>query len=138
MYLLPFIPFILEGNQNNNSDGYVGRSNRRSPPHKRFGQVAINQHVVINRSYSPSPITSHESSPAPDIGHRTSASSLPLGQAKSGMDSEHIKRVGNYYKCTICDARSTSSVEMGKHSQGKKHRLGVMTAELKKQRFLHI
>lgn len=121
-------------NQNNNSDGYVGRSNRRSPHHKRFGQVAVNQHVVINRSYSPSPITSHESSPAPDIVHRTSASSLPLGQAQSGMDSEHIKRVGNYYECKICGARSTSSVEMGKHSQGKKHRLGVMTAELKKQR----
>lgn len=124
----------VEGNQNNNSDGYVGRSNRRSPPHKRFGQVAVNQHVVINRSYSPSPITSHESSPAPDIVHRPSASSLPLGQAQPGMDSEHIKRVGNYYECKICGARSTSSVEMGKHSQGKKHRLGVMTAELKKQR----
>ncbi|XP_078339905.1 putative helicase MOV-10 isoform X1 [Crassostrea virginica] len=122
------------GNQNNNSDA-GGYNNRRTPPHRRFHQVAVNQHAVIRRSYTPSPATSHESSPGPpDPQGRRPSPTLPLGQTQPSMDTENIKKIGNYYECTICGARSTSTAEMGKHSQGRRHRLGVVTAELKKQR----
>lgn len=125
---------FFSGNQNNNSDA-GGYNNRRTPPHRRYHQVAVNQHAVIRRSYTPSPATSHESSPGPpDPQGRRPSPTLPLGQTQPSMDTENIKKIGNYYECTICGARSTSTAEMGKHSQGRRHRLGVVTAELKKQR----
>ena len=126
--------FFFSGNENNNSDA-GGYNNRRTPPHRRFHQVAVNQHAVIRRSYTPSPATSLESSPGPsDPQGRRPSPTLPLGQTQPSMDTENIKKIGNYYECTICGARSTSTAEMGKHSQGRRHRLGVVTAELKKQR----
>ncbi|XP_061178747.1 putative helicase MOV-10 [Saccostrea echinata] len=119
-------------NQNNNSDPNAGRFYKRTPP-RRIGQVAVNQHVVINRSFTPTPVTSRTSSPAPDFPNRSQASNQRR-ESQPSMDTENIKRIGNYYECMICGARSTSVAEMGRHSQGRRHRLGVVTSEMKKQR----
>ena len=50
-------------------------------------------------------------------------------------DSEiYTRKVGNIYECTSCLAKCTSRQEMDRHLEGKRHRLSVMTCELKKRR----
>lgn len=87
-------------------------------------RVAVDQHLMINRDSSDSDSTE-------------SYSSAKSNQSTSFRVSDfhvYTRKVGNIYECVACLSKCTSRDEIDRHLQGKRHRLGVMTFELRKRR----
>jgi hypothetical protein len=108
------------------------RSRNRRYKRKPFGRVTIDQHLLFNINKE---LTSE--SDKDSLGSETSQDNNYDVNTFRVSDSEiYTRKVGNIYECTSCLAKCTSRQEMDRHLEGKRHRLSVMTCELKKRRFL--
>lgn len=108
------------------------RSRNRRYKRKPFGRVTIDQHLLFNINKE---LTSE--SDKDSLGSETSQNNNYDANTFRVSDSEiYTRKVGNIYECTSCLAKCTSRQEMDRHLEGKRHRLSVMTCELKKRRFL--
>lgn len=106
------------------------RSRNRRFKRKPHGRVTIDQHVLFNKE-----LTSE--SDKDSLGSESSQNNHYDANTFRVSDSEiYTRKVGNIYECTSCLAKCTSRQEMDRHLEGKRHRLSVMTCELKKRRFL--
>lgn len=100
-----------------------GRNRRRKRRH-----VTIDQHLFINKeSTSESDVDSTGSSAS--LNQNSNANTFKI----SDYD-KYTQKYGTSRMCIACQAKCTSREEMDKHLEGKRHRLGVMTFELKKRR----
>ncbi|XP_071140956.1 putative helicase MOV-10 [Mytilus edulis] len=115
-------------NQNTESGAPKKRSRNRRFKRKFPGRVAVDQHLLINKE---STSESDAESPGDDTSpnRNTNANTFKV----SDFDL-YTRKIGNIYECIACLAKCTSRDEIERHLEGKRHRLGVMTFELKKRR----
>lgn len=110
------------------------RSRNRYNRYKRkpLGRVTIDQHLLFNINKELASESDKDS-----LESETSQNNNYDANTFRVSDSEiYTRKVGNIYECTSCLAKCTSRQEMDRHLEGKRHRLSVMTCELKKRRFL--
>ena len=102
------------------------RRNRRFKRKSASYRIAVDQHLMINKASSES-------------GSTASLSSINSNQSAPFQVSgfkDFTRKVGNMYECVACLPKCTSKEEMERHLEGKRHRLGVMTFELRKRRYM--
>lgn len=114
-------------------DGGTGnnKSRRRRRDRTHRSKLAVDQHIIFNKAES----DQEEIGEPQGADLRSGGFSQDSPTTAQSCPYPYVKRAGNIFTCIPCSARCTSEAELKRHVQGRRHRLGVLTHELRIKRY---
>ena len=128
--------------QSSNHGNQAPKPARFTPrPHtgKMHQKIAVDQHIIYNQPEDSNNSQSSQQQSSgqqalPPANQSSKKAQQTTSSSKNNLTENFIRRVGHNYECIACSAKCTSAGEMERHKEGRRHRLGVIAYQLKKQR----